>query len=65
MAKLAEVVGLTSAAGVFALIGRLTEAGYLERIDGRIAPTKSFCAYRLLGPVRAGVPQEVGQHDGF
>ena len=65
MAKLAEVVGLKSAAGVFALIGRLTEAGYLERSEGRIAPSKKFFSYRLLGPVRAGVPQEVGQYDGF
>lgn len=65
MAKLAEVIGLKSAAGVFAVVGRLTDAGYLERNDGRIAPTKRFFSYRLLGSVRAGVPQEVGQYDGF
>jgi repressor LexA len=65
MAKLADVVGLKSAAGVFALVGRLSDAGYLERTDGRIAPTKKFFSYPLLGPVRAGVPQEVDQYEGF
>ncbi len=65
MAKLAEVVGLRSSAGVFALVGRLSDAGFLERVDGRIAPTKKFFSYRMLGPVRAGVPQEATQHDDF
>lgn len=65
LSKLAEVVGLKSAAGVFALVGRLADAGYLERTDGRIAPTKKFFSYRLLGQVRAGVPQEMAQHDEF
>ncbi|MCP5285406.1 MAG: LexA family transcriptional regulator [Burkholderiaceae bacterium] len=65
MAKMADVVGLKSAAGVFALVGRLSDAGYLQRTDGRIAPTKKFFSYRLLGSVRAGVPQEVDQYEGF
>ena len=65
MAKLADVVGLRSSAGVFALLGRLSDAGFLERVDGRIAPTKRFFSYRMLGPVRAGVPQEAAQHDDF
>lgn len=65
MSKLAEAIGLKSAAGVLAVVGRLREAGYPERNDGRIAPTKEFLSYRLLGSVRAGVPPEVGQYDGF
>ncbi len=65
MAKLAEVIGLRSSASVFGVVGRLTEAGYLERLDGRIAPAKRFFAYRLLGPVHAGVPQELPQSDEF
>lgn len=62
MAKLCEVVGLSSTASVFGLIGRLVEAGYLERVDGgRIAPTRRFFARPVLGPVRAGVPEPVSQ----
>lgn len=57
IAKLADVVGMSSPGSVFQLVGRLVEAGYLERIDGRIAPTSRFFARRMLGPVRAGVPQ--------
>jgi SOS regulatory protein LexA len=61
MAKLCDVVGLTSTSSVFALIGRLADAGYLERTEGRIAPTKRFFARPLVSTVRAGVPQPVGQ----
>jgi len=61
MAKLSEVVGLSSTSSVFALIGRLTEAGYLERVDGRIAPSRKFFARPLLGSVRAGEPQPATQ----
>jgi len=61
MAKLCEVLGLTSTSSVFAAVGRLTEAGYLERVEGRIAPTKRFFARPVLGPVRAGVPQPASQ----
>lgn len=61
MAKLCEVLGLSSTSSVFGVISRLTDAGYLERLDGRVAPTKKFFARPLLGPVRAGVPQPVSQ----
>lgn len=61
MARLCEVLGLSSTSSVFGVIGRLTDAGYLERVDGRVAPTKKFFARPLLGPVRAGVPQPVSQ----
>jgi repressor LexA len=61
MAKLCDVLGLSSTSSVFAAVGRLTEAGYLERVDGRIAPTKKFFSRPVLGPVRAGLPQPVSQ----
>ena len=61
MAKLCDVVGLASTSSVFALVGRLVEAGYLERTEGRIAPTRRFFARPLVSTVRAGVPQPVGQ----
>ena len=64
MAKLADVMGLASSGGVFKVLGRLVDAGYLERIDGRIAPTKKFFALPMLGDVRAGLPQEAGQDAG-
>ena len=61
MAKLCDVVGLASTSSVFALVGRLVDAGYLERTEGRIAPTRRFFARPLVSTVRAGVPQPVGQ----
>lgn len=61
MAKLTEVLGLASTSSVFAAIGRLTEAGYLERVEGRIAPTKKFFARPVLGAVRAGLPEPASQ----
>lgn len=61
IAKLCEVVGLSSTSSVFALIGRLTEAGFLERKDGRIAPTRKFFARIAIGQVRAGMPQPESQ----
>lgn len=61
MAKLCEVLGLSSTSSVFAAVGRLTEAGFLERVEGRIAPTRKFFARPVLGPVRAGIPQPVSQ----
>lgn len=63
MAKLTEVVGLSSGASVFGLVGRLSEAGYLQRLDGRVVPGKRFFARRLVGPVRAGVPQPMSQEE--
>jgi repressor LexA len=63
MAKLCEVLGLSSTSSVFALVSRLTDAGYLQRQEGRIAPTKKFFGRPLLGPVRAGQPQPVSQEE--
>lgn len=63
MAKLCEVVGLSSSASVFGMVGRLTEAGYLQRLDGRIAPGKRFFARRVMGTVRAGLPQPESQEE--
>lgn len=61
MAKLCEVVGLTSTSSVFALVKRLTEAGFLERVESRIAPTRKFFARPVIGQVRAGQPQPESQ----
>lgn len=63
MAKLCETVGLSSTSSVFALVGRLVDAGYLERVDGRIAPTRKFFARPLLSSVRAGLPQPASQEE--
>ncbi len=52
MAKLRAVVGMASTASVFEMVGRLVDAGYLQRIEGRIAPTHLFFAL----PVRAEGP---------
>jgi repressor LexA len=57
MAKLVTVLGLSSTAGVFGVIRRLTDAGYLQRVDRRIAPTKRFFERPVLGAIRAGVPR--------
>ena len=63
MPRLCEVLGLSSTSSVFALVGRLTRAGYLDRVDGRIVPTKLFMARPLLGSVRAGQPQPADQSE--
>jgi SOS regulatory protein LexA len=65
MAKLADVLGLASSGGVFKVIGRLVDAGYLERVEGRIAPTSEFFALPVMGKVRAGVPQAEDQTSGL
>lgn len=57
MAKLCEVLGLASTSSVFALVGRLVDAGFLERVEGRIAPSKRFFARTIIGSVRAGLPE--------
>lgn len=61
MAKLAATLGLSSSGSVFAVVGRLSEAGYLERVDGRVAPTRKFFSYPVVGRVRAGLPQLASQ----
>lgn len=61
MARLTGVLGLSSTGGVFGVIGRLTAAGYLERVDRRIAPTKRFFERPVLGSNRAGLPQLAAQ----
>jgi repressor LexA len=65
MAKLCEVVGMSSTASVFDLVSRLKDAGYVERVEGRIAPTKRFFARPLVGSVRAGLPQPRQDEDDF
>lgn len=60
MSGLAEVLGLASKGGVFKVMGKLVDAGYLTRTKGRrFAPSKKFFSYPLLGDVRAGLPQRV------
>lgn len=65
MAKLCEVVGLSSTASVFDLVTRLKDAGYVQRVEGRIAPAKRFFARPLVGHVRAGMPQPRQDEDDF
>ena len=64
MAKLADVLGLASSGGVFKVLGRLVDQGFLERVDGRMAPTNKFFALPVLGNVRAGLPQPEDQSAG-
>lgn len=63
MTKLCEVVGLASSASVFSMVGRLTETGHLQRVDGRVAPGPRFFARTVLGSVRAGLPQPASQEE--
>jgi SOS regulatory protein LexA len=65
MAKLCEVVGMSSTASVFDLVNRLKDEGYVQRVEGRIAPTTRFFARPLMGQVRAGVPQPRQDDDDF
>lgn len=60
MARIAELLGFASTGGVFELVGRLKDAGYLAQgPDRRLAPTKRFFERPLLGHVRAGRPEPV------
>ena len=63
MAKLCDVVGMSSTASVFEMVGRLKEEGYVQRVEGRIAPTKRFFARPMLGSVRAGLPEPIPDDD--
>ena len=65
MAKLCEVVGMASTASVFDMVSRLKDAGYVQRVEGRIAPTKRFFSRPLVGQVRAGLPQTRQDDDDF
>lgn len=63
MAKLCDIVGLSSTSTVFAMVGRLVDAGYLERTERRIAPTKKFFARTLLVPVHASQAPSISQEE--
>lgn len=63
MPRLCGVLGLSSTSSVFALIGRLNDAGLVKRVEGRIVPTPRFFARPLLGSVRAGAAQPVDQSE--
>lgn len=65
MSKLCGVVGLSSTASVFDLVSRLKNAGYVQRVEGRIAPSKRFFSRPLVGAVRAGLPQPQQEEDEF
>jgi len=56
-AKLAALLGMSSTASAFEAVGRLEDAGFLARKDGRVAPGRRFFTYPVLGTVRAGLPQ--------
>lgn len=64
MAKLTAVVGLASSRGVFKVLGRLVDADYLERTNGRIALTKMSFALPVMGSAHAGLPQPESQDAG-
>lgn len=53
MAKLAPVLGLAAASSVFSVINRLTDAGYIQRVERRIAPTDRFFTEPASAPRRA------------
>jgi SOS-response transcriptional repressor LexA len=65
MAKLCEVVGLSSTGSVFDLVSRPKDAGYVLRVESRSAPTKRIFARPLVGAVRAGLPQPLQDDDDF
>ncbi len=57
LAKLADLLGMSSTGSVFEMVARLEDAGYLTKKEGRVAPGGRFFAYPVLGTVRAGLPQ--------
>ena len=65
MARLTRALGLSSTAAVFGVIGRLTAAGYLERVERRIAPTTRFFERSVLAAARAGLPPLAAQDESL
>ncbi len=61
ISKLCPLVGMSSTASVFKLLNRLEEAGFIQRIERRIAPTKKFFERPVAGSVRAGAPEPESQ----
>ncbi|MCE2645092.1 MAG: hypothetical protein LW835_07725 [Burkholderiaceae bacterium] len=58
MTAMTELLGLSSTATVFEMVGRLKTAGYLAQgPDRRLAPGRRFFARPLLGAIRAGQPE--------
>lgn len=58
MTAMTELLGLSSTATVFEMVGRLKTAGYLtQNPDRRLAPGRRFFARPLLGAIRAGQPE--------
>jgi SOS-response transcriptional repressor LexA len=54
---IADLMRYGSKAAAFKLVNRLTEAGFLRKGPGqRLAPTDEFFGRRLVGSVRAGMP---------
>jgi repressor LexA len=63
MGRLADLLGFSGTGGVFALVGRLKEAGYLAQgADRRLAPTEKFFERPMLGQVRAGLPEPAEEY---
>ena len=65
LAKVADLLGMSSTGSAFELVGRMEASGYLSRTSGRLAPGPSFFAYPVLGTVRAGLPQPASQDGAF
>jgi len=63
MNRMAELLGFSGTGGVFALVGRLKEAGYITQgSDRRLAPTEKFFERPMLGRVRAGLPEPAEEY---
>lgn len=56
-AGICPVVGMRSECGVFEMVSRLVEAGFIERQDGRLALTRTFFGRPLVASVRAWLPE--------
>lgn len=65
MVKMCNLLGLSSLISIFAMSGCLTQTSvrHLERVEGRIAPSKRFSARPLRSPVRADLPHPASQFE--
>lgn len=63
MNRMADLLGFSGTGGVFALVGRLKEAGFITQgADRRLAPTEKFFERPMLGRVRAGLPEPAEEY---
>lgn len=54
--EMLSLFGLASKNAIYKIVKKLTDAGYLDKVSGKLAPANLFFQVPLLGNVKAGFP---------